>query len=631
MLIAHGIRSVPYYGTPLLLLFFFALSVSSYDSDSQLKKFSQQQRNPSDGGSFCRKNGNTRLGSAIERITELLSPILPVTGGMDLKRHDDGNMINGWRNWFCIPITMKPLVDLTHSEYQTSRAWANSRIISLIPRGGRRDTRQGVSPSRKRKKRVKQITSIPSLSASDPFISTDTISEMTLDEIAFVFRYAIESGRDSYDSKRFLSQRHGGSSLNRRMIDTMQAIDQATSKSRGKDVLPASTSQIQFDLTVGDNHAAPLSPEIGYGDVDALQFCAAMRLFAEWRLLRQVPCGYRAYAKGVKLGRKDICQNVAKIETAVHEWIQSTDGEKYGILPVKDVAIECTANPICASANVMRRSPTLRQLLIHEINMDTHTSTKLPRLKEDTAAMGLLWVRRQLHYQTALFHNILCVPEDYPSAIKAVGAAYSEVYDSVHSWAIRKVFNYSFQAAPDAEEIFRHMNPDELARVRIAAAEGGGGDEVPILDNIRMQKSLEAGNDELDCSHSSKEAYLPRQGKQNTFISTYTDNPLVKLGSHITSEWDKVGQNIRGEFNKATYGIGKIFNNDDRKINNQILRCTQPNRPALSGERLEKFINKRMTTDARRHITTYLLVAKPLLADLAGLFAEMNMDDPTKV
>ena len=95
MLIAHGIRSVPYYGTPLLLLFFFALSVSSYDSDSQLKKFSQQQRNPTDGGSFCGKNGNTRSGSAIERITELLSPILPVTGGMDLKRHDDGNVING--------------------------------------------------------------------------------------------------------------------------------------------------------------------------------------------------------------------------------------------------------------------------------------------------------------------------------------------------------------------------------------------------------------------------------------------------------------------------------------------------------------------------------------------------------
>jgi len=415
------------------------------------------------------------------------------------------------------------------------------------------------------------------------------------------------------------------------MIDTMQAIDQATSKSRGKDVLPACTSQIQFDLTVADNHAAPLSPEAGYGDVDALQFCAAMRLFAEWRLLRQVPSGYLAYAKGVNLGHKDICQNVAKMENAIHEYIQSTDAEIYGVSTAKDVAIECTADPACTSARIMRRSPTLRQLLIHEINMNTHTTDKLPRLKEGTAAMGLLWVRRQLHYQTALFNNIICVPKDYPSAVKAVGAAYSEVYDNIHGWTIQKIFNYSFTAAPNAEEIYRHMNPDELTRVKIAAAEGGCGDSVAMLGDMRLQKSIESCNDELDCNHSSLEAYFPQLGKHNNFLSTIKDNPLIKLRSHILSECDKLGQNVGGEFDKVTCGIRKIFNHEDRKILNQRRQCAQQNRPALSGELLEQFINERMTMDARRQITTYLHVAKPLLADLAGLFAEMNMDDPTKV
>ena len=51
----------------------------------------------------------------------------------------------------------------------------------------------------------------------------------------------------------------------------------------------------------------------------------------------------------------------------------------------------------------------------------------------------------------------------------------------------------------------------------------------------------------------------------------------------------------------------------------------------MSGEMLENYIDKKMGMDARQHTTTYLLVAQPLLADLSGLFAEMNMDDPTKV
>jgi len=626
----HDERSLPYY--PLLLLLFFAISVSSYDSDSPSKNFlvqsSQQQKKPIDRGS-SRKNHNNRLGvSAIERVTEIFSPILPVSGGINLRRRDDGNMRNCWRNWFGHQIAPNPPVDLTDSKYQTLQSLVNSKTISLVPRGGRR-----VVTSRKKrvKKRVKRKHATSSLSARDPFISTDTISDMTLDEIAFVFRYAIESGRDSFDSKSFVSQRHGGLPLNRRMIDTMQAIDQATSKSRGKYVLPASTSQIQFDLTAADNHAAPLSPEIGYGDVDALQFCAAMRLFAEWRLLRQVPSGYLAYAKGVNLGHKDICQNVAKIEKAVHEYIQSTDGEIYGVSTPKDVAIECTANPVCASARIMRRSPTLRQLLIHEIKMNTHTTDKLPRLKEDSAAMGLLWVRRQLHYQTSLFNNIICVPKDYPSAVKAVGAAYSEVYNNIHGWTIQKIFYYSFDAAPGAEEIYRHMNPDELTRVKIAAAEGGCGDSVAILGDMRLQKSIESCNDELDCNHSTLEAYLPQLCKHNKFLSTIKDNPLVKLRSHILSECDRLGQNVGGEFDKVTCGIRKIFNSEDRKILNQRRQCAQQDRPALSGELLEQFINKRMTIDARRQITTYLHVAKPLLTDLAGLFAELNMDDPTKV
>merc|ERR1711966_183458 len=111
---------------------------------------------------------------------------------------------------------------------------------------------------------------------------------------------------------------------------------------------------------------------MGTGNIDALNFCAAMRVFAEWRVLRQVPPGYKGYAVGIGLGQKDIVQNIAKIEHAIHNYID------YRLSHGHDVV----------------SSPTLRDLLQYEVDADVHGNTKLPRLKDKTAAMGLLWVRR---------------------------------------------------------------------------------------------------------------------------------------------------------------------------------------------------------------------------------------------
>ena len=38
-----------------------------------------------------------------------------------------------------------------------------------------------------------------------------------------------------------------------------------------------------------------------------------------------------------------------------------------------------------------------------------------------------------------------------------------------------------------------------------------------------------------------------------------------------------------------------------------------------------------MEKDAHGHIMAYLEVARPILNDVANLFDEFNMDDPTKV
>ena len=89
------------------------------------------------------------------------------------------------------------------------------------------------------------------------------------------------------------------------------------------------------------------------GSVDALKFSAALRIFAEWRMVRQVPEGYKGYAVGMNLGRKDIIQNVGKIEQAVHAFI-SEQKDELG-------SMEASSTDV--------KSPTLRQLLQFEIDV----------------------------------------------------------------------------------------------------------------------------------------------------------------------------------------------------------------------------------------------------------------------
>jgi hypothetical protein len=328
-----------------------------------------------------------------------------------------------------------------------------------------------------------------------------------------------------------------------------------------------------------------------------------MRLFAEWRLVRQVPVGYKGYAVGMSLGHKDVVQNVAKIENAAHAWLdhrrelmsleaqwRSSEGMPEGDCHTSTMSGTSDSD----SATCELRSPTLRDLLEHEIDMESHP--QLPRLKDKTAAMGLLWVRRQLAYQTAIFTNILKVPNTFPDANAAVSAAYLEVYGKYHGWAVQKIFNYSFQAAPDVREIYKFMNPHHLNHVTSIA---------------RTISSSSDGN-KVDTHESSEDD-----------TETEDLNPLERLGKHIGGEWDKLVGFVGGIFGHtdghtdATSGDTKVRGGGQGS--------------GLQGSELESFIVEKMTENAHEHIVDYLTAATPLLDDLAGLFDDLNMDDPTKV
>jgi hypothetical protein len=297
-----------------------------------------------------------------------------------------------------------------------------------------------------------------------------------------------------------------------------------------------------------------------------------MRIFAEWRVLRQIPEGYKGYAVGMSLGQKDVVQNVAKIEQAVHNWI--------------DHRAELESNLDNKSpGEVALYSPTLRDLLEFELDMDVHD--KRPHLKEKTAAMGLLWVRRQLNYQTALFANVIQVPDRFDSARSAISAAYNEVYDKYHGWTVQKIFNYSFQAAPDTTEVYKVMNPrrlkdvTEAARSKVLGAQMDGGQSLPKEDE---------------------------------------NNPFEKLGRHIGREWDKlVGPVVR------------LLDQTSRPKMEHMRGGSDVDEDGSFQVEMENYINQEMQKDAHAHIVAYLSIAQPLLDDLANLFDEFNMDDPTKV
>jgi hypothetical protein len=483
------------------------------------------------------------LGSAaISSVTEALSPILPFTGGLDLRKED--YWTNGWFG------SASSVVQQVRDAFSMRESEETEPAFLKTPRGG-----GNMPASFSKSKKTSASKHMSALSDSKPFVRVEDIAEMTLKDVTMTFRYAIESTREDFNRPKFMK------GVLPRVKNAVEKMTEAVSKSRGKDVKPALT---------GGLIAIPES-----GDMDALHFCAVMRIFAEWRVLRAVPEGYKGYAVGISLGHKDIVQNVAKIEQAVHTWID----HRRELLSIQE-GFEEDATDI----DTELFSPTLRDLLQFEIDMEAHN--KLPRLREKTAAMGLLWVRRQLQYQTALFENVLHVPTRFESTKDAVSAAYLEVYNRYHGWAVQKIFSYSFQAAPEATEIYKFMNPHRMKEVTESAQTQG-------VNPLDIKVSIEE--------------FTIEQG-----------NPFEKVGRHIGREWDKLAGPVI-----------EIFGGKPSLM--KLERVRGGSQEGVQHADIDEYITREMTKDAHEHILAHLEVVKPLLMDLAELFDELNMDDPTKV
>jgi Glycolipid transfer protein (GLTP) len=484
------------------------------------------------------------LGSAaISSLTDTLSPILPFAGGLDLRRGDYWS-VSADGNWFG---TLQSVV-LQVQDAFAKKEVGDAKKVLQIPLGGSRVLARDKSASRPQPAKKFELV----ISAPKPFVSVEVISQLTLGDLGQCFQYAVASSQSDFHVARFLA----GTSPSLRAV--VVAIQEVVARSHGKDFL---------------DWIRPSDMNIENGAIDVLKFAAAMRVFAEWRVLRQVPPGYKGFAMGMSLGHKDVVQNIVKIEEAAHGWLDHR----------RDACAESDA-----SCGAELHTPTLRELLEYELVAGVQPTNRLPYLTEKSAGMGLLWVRRQFAYQTQIFDNVMAMEDGSGAKSRmkdAVSAAYTQVYGQYHGWAVQKIFNYSFQAAPEAEEILRFMNPHRLREL------------------LRDQQYSNSQNEFGEPSHSH----------------AADENPVQQLLNHIGGEWDKLAFNVVRIFNKDAQPPGFVKAHDGGN--------SRHNTSSLN----EEYVTREMVKDAHAQIASYLVVAKPLLDSIATLFDSLNMDDPTRV
>ena len=94
-------------------------------------------------------------------------------------------------------------------------------------------------------------------------------------------------------------------------------------------------------------------------------------------------------------------------------------------------------------------------------------------------------------------------------------------------------------------------------------------------------------------------------------------SPLERFANHIGSEWDRFVDSL-----------SRIFGQDDSDGQWKTFRGGSGND---RGDEHDHYVRKVMAKDAHENILVYLESVGPLLNDLAGLFKDLNMDDPSKV
>ena len=395
--------------------------------------------------------------------------------------------------------------------------------------------------------------SLKAISRPECFARLSSIGRLSISDVVTLFQYATDVNQSDFDKDVFVLQQ---SKLVRSIIT---AMDVAVKVSRG-----------------GISKGPEIIQDRNQGDVDALYFIAAIRVFAEWRAIRLIPKGNKTYATSVKMGSRDMVKNLSKIEDGVHSYLNHHDNlQQHG-------------------GERSIPSPTLRHLLKFEKDIDVHTA--LPCLIEKSAASGVLWTKRQIGYQLAMFRNSLQVPFSFKNGEDAAKAAYKEIYEEYHSFALRIVFSRAFGMSPPLDELWSTMTPPPY-------------DEEYLSKPPELFRSLSDSSDEED---------------DNEFLVA-----LDEFGKNVAEKWEE----MLGHFNCM----------DDKKKKDHPHNLLQPSDPSFlysvteteseslsSIEKDQESGGLNAIDAAKTGAAMFVERLSPLLNEVGSLLEELNMNDPTK-
>ena len=249
-------------------------------------------------------------------------------------------------------------------------------------------------------------------------------------------------------------------------------------------------------------------------------------------------------------------------------------------------------------------SPTLKQLLLWEKAQNIHT--RLPRLADKSGSSGLLWIFRQLKYQTHVFENITQVPCVFASAKMAVLAAYEVTYSDYHGFLVKKIFQNSFDAAPDANSILAHMS-------------------LPSGDSscdCHEETATEATSDDDDHNSIEDSVDVDESMIHLLVLRMTPQNPFEHLAQHIKQEWTKLDR-----FMSQCKGYHLDPDPSRNVLDTPSLNFIE-NSSALAKRASVKTSASIQTAEEEIH--SFISVADPFLNGLEKMILEFNMNDPSK-
>lgn len=263
------------------------------------------------------------------------------------------------------------------------------------------------------------------------------------------------------------------------------------------------------------------------------------------------------------------------------------------------------------SASGCGRSPTLRQILQHEVGEGMH---RLPYLTDNSGASGLLWIIRQLQYQTTMFENIIQIPIAFPNSKAAAKAAYKSTYEAYHGFFVRQIFLSSCDATPDVEEILRVVSVHNSRNGDVDGEEETQLEGMVYSDDESDDFSwYEASADEVEqppmnISSTPDESTEPQVQKPNV---------VEEVWGHFIGEWTK----IHGFISQC------VGNQVQIHPSRNAMRLCKPSDMLLN----KQYSSSDVSMAANDAIPSYLEVMSPLLTSIQRRINELNMNDPSKV